>query len=71
MVPQSRLVAVVIVWAGWVSGSAATDPVTEAEAGTRGAYLTHLLNELPVRPAGADLADLLPDSVSLRRPEPR
>src|SRR5262249_5014449 len=35
------------------------------------AYLTHLLNELPVRPAGADLADLLPDSVSLRRPEPR
>jgi transposase len=25
------------------------------------AYLTHLLTELPARPAGADLADLLPD----------
>jgi hypothetical protein len=32
MLPQSRLVAVVIVWAGWVSGWAAADPVTEAAA---------------------------------------
>jgi hypothetical protein len=32
MSPQSRLVAVVIVCAGWVSGSAAADPPTEAEA---------------------------------------
>ncbi|MFO0844220.1 MAG: DUF1254 domain-containing protein [Gemmataceae bacterium] len=30
--PQSRLVAVVIVWAGWVSGAVAADPVSEAEA---------------------------------------
>jgi hypothetical protein len=26
------------------------------------AYLTHVLVELPARPAGADLADLLPDA---------
>jgi hypothetical protein len=32
MLPQSRLVAVVIVWAGWASGSMAAGPVTEAEA---------------------------------------